>query len=1556
MMIFRSLFFVVLTLAIANYSFLILSDESSNKKHTTQPVNAVYIFDSNIKDIEHLTATIESPVYVINPDDSIISQLIRIADKHPSANVWNIVAHGRPGELQLGKELWNAHWLESADLTYLKSILPNQSRWHLYACDLAQGEQGKAFVNELADTLDISLAASINKTGVISGSDTRLEFQSSNTIDNKADVKSAINFLGYQYTLSLSDLQDYAQGTSTTPPSEATYTAANIINVRPDNLSDYNQELITQSTTLDFTGAQDVQALVDAINALDDYANGTTSVAPDVTTYHTAGFTDLRALHVELINNVVQTDGLNTLSSIASVIASLDAIQAYAIDSNATPPTLEQYTDLKLTGVSADILAYLNNELIKEKSEGLTHYLKASDAQAGDQFGQTTAMSRDGLTLAVLAWKAPSNNTTTDDAGAVYIYRRQGNSWQEVTILRTNQTINHLSELAMSADGRRVIANALNQAFVFDVPIVNDVPQWGDTWSMTVVNHGISNTTVPSLAINGQGNIMMVGSPQAPGMLRIYRLENSTWSLIQQLDEPASSFHFATHVDISDNGDVIVVGAHGETGLGLAFAYRYNGMQWLLEQILIGSEAENGDRFGYAVSLSADGSRVALSAPRDDGEANASVTYGATYIFEFTNNSWQEIALIRALSPMNGGKGVDGQLSPLGDKLATVGYGSQGVYVYDLSDSDASNWQASEYYLASPSASNDLFGNRNNLSFNGVDVLVGAMNDDRAFQGVVINSDDDADFDAQDNTSTGTSFDNTSTAASNSGAAYVVAYEPYALDSTAALQTRIDAVNIILAWAAGGSIAPSEQDYIDAEITNVTVSNLADINMQLQLLAHTDMFAVQPMVDSINVIQVYASDNTQTEPNLTDYATAGITGVSGTNLSDVNGQVDSQSLTPMASVQTMVDSLNIIQAYAADNTQPAPSITHYADIGVTGVDANNLSEINGQVDSQSLTTVAGIQTVVDSLAIVQSYAADNTQTAPTVTNYADIGVTGVDAKNLSEVNGQVESQSLTTVAGIQTVVDSLNVVLSYAADNTQTAPTLTNYADIGVTGVDANNLSEVNGQVDSQSLTTVAGIQTVVDSLNVVLSYAADNTQTAPTVTNYADIGVTGVDANNLSEINGQVDSQSLTTVAGIQTVVDSLAIVQSYAADNTQTAPTVTNYADIGVTGVDANNLSEINGQVDSQSLTTVASIQTLTDSVNVIQSYATDNTQTAPTVTNYADIGVTGVDANNLSEVNGQVDSQSLTTAATIQTVVDSLAIIQSYAADNTQTAPTVTNYADIGVTGVDANNLSEINGQVDSQSLTTVASIQTVVDSLAIIQSYAADNTQTAPTVTNYADIGVTGVDANNLSEINGQVDSQSLNTVASIQTVVDSVNVIQSYAADNTQTAPTVTNYADIGVTGVDANNLSEVNGQVDSQSLTTVAGIQTVVDSLNVVLSYAADNTQTAPTVTNYADIGVTGVDANNLSEVNGQVDSQSLTTAATIQTVVDSLAIIQSYAADNTQTAPTVTNYADIGVTGVDANNLSEVNGQVDSQSLTTVAEIQTLTDSVNVIQSYGAD
>ncbi|WP_167512858.1 hypothetical protein, partial [Aliivibrio finisterrensis] len=1133
--------------------------------------------------------------------------------------------------------------------------------------------------------------------------------------------------------------------------------------------------------------------LVDAINALDDYADGSTTTAPDLATYHTVGFDELNSTELEWVNQILATDNtLLSLDAIQNVISAVNRLTDYSLGTSTIAPTISDYNDTAFTGVGVSTLDFINSKLWQfGGGEYLPNsFIKASNATNEDYFGRRVELSDDGLTMVVAA--AYDNATTSK----LYVYRRINGNWQEVTILQDGSlAADYTYGVALSADGRRVVTASYDMIKTYEVDVSSDQPDWFN-WSLVGTQaHTISDKLL-SANLSGDGNTLVLGEYRYgsfDGRIVIYQYNGSGWTERNQFIG-TGRMGGINKVALSYDGKTIVAGEPKDSHIDV-FTRDASGSNWILTQSNL--NAGRGGNEGFSVSLNSDGTRLAAGSRT------------AVDIYDYDGSQWNYIQTLLSNNALFDAFGSGVNLSGDGDELVVASWLAPNLYKYDLSDLNAANWETTviTYDLEFDSSYGTSRLVESGLDFKNNTIVLGNPYNSTNLQSIVANNsgNDGSDglpiFGSGDISSDGSiasDFVTGDVSLTNSGAVYVLSSSGLSSDR---VQAAIDGSNVVLAWAAGGSTEPTVTDYLNASIDNVTVDNLSDINSQLQSLAHTEMVNVQPMVDSINVIQAYAVDNTQTAPSLTDYVAAGISGVSATNLSDVNGQVDTHSLTQMASVQTMVDSFNIIQSYAADNTQTAPTVTNYADIGVIGVDTNNLSEINEQADSQSLTSVAGIQTVVDSLVVIQSYAADNTQTTPTVTSYADIGVTGVDANSLSEVNGQVDSQSLTTVAAIQALTDSVNVIQSYAADNTQPAPSVSDYADFGVTGVDANNLAEINWQVDSQSLTTVASIQTVVDSLAIIQSYAADNTQTAPTVTNYADIGVTGVDANNLSEVNSQVDGQSLTTVAAIQTLTNSVNVIQNYAADNTQPAPSATDYAMVGVTGVDANSLSEVNGQVDSQSLTTVAAIQALTNSVNVIQSYALDNTQSAPSATHYAMVGISGVDANNLNAVNGQVDSQSLTTVAEIQALTDSVNVIQSYALDNTQPAPSVSDYADFGVTGIDANNLAEINAQVDSQSLTSVASIQTLIDSLTVVQNYAVDNTQTVPTVTDYALVGVTGVTVNNLSEVNGQVDSQSLTTVAAIQILTDSVNVIQSYALDNTQPAPSATDYAMVGVTGV-----------------------------------------------------------------------------------------------------------------------------------------------------------
>ena len=94
----------------------------------------------------------------------------------------------------------------------------------------------------------------------------------------------------------------------------------------------------------------------------------------------------------------------------------------------------------------------------------------------------------------------------------------------------------------------------------------------------------------------------------ASGSAYVYRLLGTDWTQEQKLtasDATAVDFY---GLAVSICGDVVVVGAHGGTqwdmGLGAAYVYRFNGTNWVEEQVLSASDEAEGDRFGKSVSVS----------------------------------------------------------------------------------------------------------------------------------------------------------------------------------------------------------------------------------------------------------------------------------------------------------------------------------------------------------------------------------------------------------------------------------------------------------------------------------------------------------------------------------------------------------------------------------------------------------------------------------------------------------------------------------------------------------------------------------------------------------------------------------------------------------------------------------------------------------------------------------------------------------------------------------------------------------------------------------------
>jgi tRNA A-37 threonylcarbamoyl transferase component Bud32 len=205
---------------------------------------------------------------------------------------------------------------------------------------------------------------------------------------------------------------------------------------------------------------------------------------------------------------------------------------------------------------------------------------------AGDRFGYSLSMSADGTRAAI---GARYNDGTGLDAGHVRVYAESGGTWTQVGADIDGEATGDKSgrSVSMSADGKRVAIGATG----------ND----------------------------GNGS---VGSLDA-GHVRVYAESGGTWTQVgADIDGEAAGDKSGKSVSMSANGTRVAIGAIGNDGTGSdaghVRVYAESGGTWTQVGTDIDGEAA-GDRFGQSVSMSADGTHVAIGAPGNGGTGNVRV-------------------------------------------------------------------------------------------------------------------------------------------------------------------------------------------------------------------------------------------------------------------------------------------------------------------------------------------------------------------------------------------------------------------------------------------------------------------------------------------------------------------------------------------------------------------------------------------------------------------------------------------------------------------------------------------------------------------------------------------------------------------------------------------------------------------------------------------------------------------------------------------------------------------------------------------------------------------
>lgn len=164
-----------------------------------------------------------------------------------------------------------------------------------------------------------------------------------------------------------------------------------------------------------------------------------------------------------------------------------------------------------------------------------------------------------------------------------------------------------------------------------------------------------------SLSLNSNGNIIAIGAEgndgneNNSGHVRIYENINNNWiQLGQDIDGEAERDFSGSSVSLSSDGTIVAIGARVNDGngneSGHTRVYKYNNNIWTQLGEDIDGESSD-DRSGYSVSLSSNGNILAIGATKNDENGNNS---GHVRIYENVNDNWVQIG-----QDINGESGND---------------------------------------------------------------------------------------------------------------------------------------------------------------------------------------------------------------------------------------------------------------------------------------------------------------------------------------------------------------------------------------------------------------------------------------------------------------------------------------------------------------------------------------------------------------------------------------------------------------------------------------------------------------------------------------------------------------------------------------------------------------------------------------------------------------------------------------------------------------------------------------------------------------------------------
>lgn len=266
--------------------------------------------------------------------------------------------------------------------------------------------------------------------------------------------------------------------------------------------------------------------------------------------------------------------------------------------------------------------------------------------------GRGLSLSSDGSIVAIGA--NLNNGTNGESSGHVRVFENINGTWTQI-----GQDIDGEEEfdfsgadVSLSSDGTIVAISGVNNDDngnnAGHVRIFENV---GGTWiqiGQDIDGEAADDAFGAGLSLSLDGSIVAIGAPfnnlgglSNTGHVQVYENVGGTWTQIgQDIEGFFANGRLGTDVSLSSDGTIVAAGAPNSLNeAGIVRIFRNQGGTWIqIGDDIVGEAAD--DRSGASVSLSGDGTIVAIGAPENNGNGQDS---GHVRIYKNISNTWVQI-------------------------------------------------------------------------------------------------------------------------------------------------------------------------------------------------------------------------------------------------------------------------------------------------------------------------------------------------------------------------------------------------------------------------------------------------------------------------------------------------------------------------------------------------------------------------------------------------------------------------------------------------------------------------------------------------------------------------------------------------------------------------------------------------------------------------------------------------------------------------------------------------------------------------------------------------